>query len=273
MSLPIAAGDTPIPRTVHFVWFQGEAHLRQHEPGYWANVQRTRELFGEGWDVKLWDEPAVVRVIEQAAPHVMPRFAALDEPAMKADIARFALMKVYGGIYLDIDFIVYRSLEPLCRLTTEPYVALRRLRFANFIHAVLNGTLRSTPESLQTYVIISSAGHPVWDRLLDHIARFRRRRFLEPRGLYYTRFTCLNALGRAVYEHRLQYPQQFPVLHITHVSDFFGSHIGLGTWAGVLTTYGGPRRTLVSSLNWICVLSLVANVLLLLLLALAIARS
>lgn len=261
-----------IPRIVHFIWLQGEAHLREHAPEYWENVRRTRELFGDHWEVKLWEEPALLEVIAQVAPQVLQRFESLDRSAMKADVARFVLVKAYGGIYLDIDFIVTRSLEPLCHLAQEPYVALRRLRFGSFLHSVLNGTLASEPESLQTYIIISSPQHPLWDLLIDHIARFRPRGFLEHPGIYYTRFTCLNALGRAVHRHRCAHPQDYPVIHITHLSDFYGSHIGKGEWAGILTTYGSTRRTLAQNLNWLCASSLAINAILLVLLILSLAR-
>jgi mannosyltransferase OCH1-like enzyme len=256
-----------IPKIVHFIWLQGEAHLRAHQPVFWQNVLRSREIFGNEWQVKLWDEETILPLVS-SFPGLAGRYAALDKLAMKADVARFAILKEYGGIYLDVDFLVERSLAPLCNLANEPYVALRRLRFGSFLQSILNGTLSSTPESLQNYLIISSAKHPLWELLLQHVVTFRRRSAFEHPALYYARFTCLNALGRAVDRYRKQHPKPTPVIFITHVTDFYGKHVGKGNWAGWLTTYGRTRHAVAQDLNWLCAASLMGNVVLLALLML-----
>jgi hypothetical protein len=86
---------------------------------------------------------------------------------------------------------------------------------------------------------------------------------LEPDGLYYTRFTCLNALGRAVQRFQQEEPEGPPILFITHLTEYYGRHVGRGEWAGMLTTYGAFRHEFVKDLGWFLFLSLLANLILL----------
>jgi len=256
-----------IPKIVHYIWFQGEQDMQQSQSEYWKNVQRTKELFGPCWEVRLWDEQSLSKLVAQVAPTVLERFNSIDQLAMKADIGRYVLLKEYGGVYLDADFLVARSLEPLCYLTSGPYVALRRLHFSNLVHSLLNGTISSKPESMQTYLLISNPQHPLWDILIEHIAHFRNPYFFEPAAFYYCRYTSLTALGWAVHRYKTETikEKQTPIIHITHISEFYGSHIGKGEWAGWLTTYGNIRRLLSHHLNWFAACSVAVNVILIIL--------
>jgi hypothetical protein len=253
------------------VWLQGADDLAKKEPAYSANVSRTAELMGRDWEVYLWAQEDVRRLLAARRPKLLVRFESLREPAMQADIARFAILEAHGGIYIDVDFFVARSLAPLIRLADEPYLAVRRLRVGSFVHSALNGTLAAHPESLQNYILIGPPGHPVWDIVLTHIENFRLKRPLEHRALYYSRFTCLNALGRSVDKYKNNGDSCTPILYITQLTETFGLHVGKGSWAGIFTTYGRFRHSLYESLNWLCALSLVANAILVLILAVVIA--
>jgi mannosyltransferase OCH1-like enzyme len=256
-----------IPKIVHFIWLQGAEHLQLHRPSYWENVQRTKSIFGQLWEIKLWDAAAIEALIRTDAPSVLSRFLELDRAAMKADIARVVILRRYGGIYLDTDFFVKQSLEPLCHLTDGPYVALRHIPLGSFVHSLLNNSLSSKPESLQNYILISSPQHPVWDLFIEHVADFRARRPLEHPVLYYIRFTSLNAVGRAVHRYTEESPRPLPTLFITHLTDFYGRHAGNGEWAGWLGTFGPTRDIIEESLNWICAVSLLINLALILVVA------
>jgi hypothetical protein len=255
-----SAMDGPIPRIVHFIWLQGEDHMRSHACEYWENVRRTRHIMGETWRVILWDELSLIPVMTAIDPAVWARYRSLDQFAMKADLARFCLLKIYGGIYLDADFIVHRHLGPLIHLADEAFVAMRRCQLGSFVHSLLNGTLSSRPESLQTYILISPPGCRLWTLMIEHILTFRRQHAFEPNGLYYTRFTCLNALGRAVDRYRREEPNGPPVLFITHLTEHYGKHVGKGDWAGFLTTYGAFRHRLIHEMSWFLILSFLLNV-------------
>src|SRR5690348_3226061 len=89
-----------IPKIVHFIWLQGPEHLQLHRPSYWENVQRTKSIFGQLWEIKLWDAAAIEALIRADAPSVLSRFLDLNRAAMKADIARVVILRRYGGIYL-----------------------------------------------------------------------------------------------------------------------------------------------------------------------------
>ena len=239
----------PTPKVVHFIWLQGEDHMKSTAPSYWRNVEFTRAIMGLDWEVRLWDETSLKPLMATIDKALWPRYCSLDRLEMKADLARFCVLKTYGGIYLDADFIVARNFASLRCLADEPYLAMRRCRFGGVVHSLLNGTLSTHPESLQTYILVSPPGHKVWDFLVDHILTFRRQHLFEPDALYYARFTCLNALGHAVNRYLREEPHGTPIIYITHLTDYYGKHVGKGEWAGLLTSYGASRHELMQELN------------------------
>jgi hypothetical protein len=91
---------------------------------------------------------------------------------------------------------------------------------------------------------VSPPDHPVWDIVLKHIQAFRKKRLFEHRALYYSRFTCLNALGRAVTSYKNMGGTPTPVIYITQLTEAYGQHVGKGSWAGILTTHGWIRHSL-----------------------------
>jgi hypothetical protein len=51
------------------------------------------------------------------------------------------------------------------------------------------------------------------------------------------------------------------------LTDFYGRHAGNGEWAGWLGTFGPTRDIIEESLNWICAVSLLINLALILVVA------
>lgn len=138
------------PRRVHLVWLgsavparvdQVTAEIRQHDPTVEVSVWTDEDL---GW-LENHDE-------------------LVAEPRMsgKANIARYELLHRYGGIYLDADFRVHRSLEAVFTATdTHGLVVARQSR------VVYNPAF-----------IAAVPGHPVLTRAVSGI-RTSRRRFAD----------------------------------------------------------------------------------------------
>jgi inositol phosphorylceramide mannosyltransferase catalytic subunit len=92
-----AAGrDSVIPKRIHRVWIGGEMPAEYRHFG-----EQWRALHPD-WDVRDWSE------LDLGWLQNRREFDEATSPAVKADIARYEIVRRYGGIYADVDF------EPLC---------------------------------------------------------------------------------------------------------------------------------------------------------------
>lgn len=97
-----------IPKKVHFVWLGSEIPSLHR-----ALIRRCQALHPD-WCVKTWCEKEVKRQIRSMATGLARRFSQPDLTlSTKSDLARYHIVAQEGGIYLDTDFLLLRSLEPL----------------------------------------------------------------------------------------------------------------------------------------------------------------
>lgn len=87
-----------IPRIVHQIWIQGELP-QQYQA--WANTWKNIP----GWKYTLWTD----KEIRQLPLKAREAYEKADGYGIKADIARYEILRLYGGICPDIDF---KCLQP-----------------------------------------------------------------------------------------------------------------------------------------------------------------
>ena len=117
--------DTLVPKIVHFIWFSRGAELfpfhhfmsvlaahrfiRPERIKIWHNAP----LLGFWWNKTMRLVPEIEVTFKMAPTAIFGRPINLSEH--QSDVARLEIMIQYGGIYLDFDAIVVRSLEPLLK--------------------------------------------------------------------------------------------------------------------------------------------------------------
>lgn len=130
------------------------------------------------WELRVWSGSRVLELIENDFPEYLPFYRSLTRPVLQADVARLMILIRHGGLYIDLDFELLRSIEPLLR---EGSVIVGResggmghyMRGRDF---VMNALIASPPE------------HPVWRELLARIvAEYRPRRLWEVPEVYVIR--------------------------------------------------------------------------------------
>jgi len=107
-------------RQIHQIWFQ----KNDDSPGTITNedYNRCRELYINfakqyDWGYKLWDEISVNQLIKEFFPSYLEEFNSLDSIIKKVDCARYMILYVYGGVYVDVDSYPKRSLEEFINLS------------------------------------------------------------------------------------------------------------------------------------------------------------
>ena len=93
-----------IPKIIHYCWF-GRGEMPEIVLKCIASWHETMP----DWDYMLWNED---RFDVSSFRYAQEAYEA-KKYAFVSDVARLQALKDYGGIYLDTDVLVYKSLEPL----------------------------------------------------------------------------------------------------------------------------------------------------------------
>lgn len=95
-----------IPKIIHYCWFG-----RGPMPAKAIDCIESWRMFMPDYEYKLWNEDNFdvtgFRYTKEA--YEAGRYAFVS------DVARLVALKEYGGIYMDVDFRVYKSFDPLLR--------------------------------------------------------------------------------------------------------------------------------------------------------------
>lgn len=145
-----------IPKIFHQIWLQGLEQIPEH-------LQKLRNecmsLYGSQFQFKLWDAPQIEKLLGEFDPELLSLYRSQAKShAQRSDIARYVIVYLYGGIYIDTD---YRCLKDVSTLLGDgidlfyvPFQDVAGVRVMNGIfgaapkHKLLDITIRTMKQRL-----------------------------------------------------------------------------------------------------------------------------
>jgi hypothetical protein len=114
-----------------------------------------QEFKKSGFEIRLWDDELIEQFIKENYPFALQAFLNARNHAEAADIARYAIIHHYGGLYVDWDIKL-----------------LSKKKFTELIANNPNGFLVIDPvnQTLASECFAAQSGEPYLLRLLDNIA-------------------------------------------------------------------------------------------------------
>jgi hypothetical protein len=103
-----------IPKIIHNIWIQGYEHLPNENKVTYANIKKMNPE----WEFMIWDDEMIKKKLRKY-PSIYniyvktSKYTENDNNIIKSDIARYIIMKEYGGLYFDIDFNCNSSFDEL----------------------------------------------------------------------------------------------------------------------------------------------------------------
>lgn len=82
-------------------------------PEQWRLYQEKVRNLHPSWDYKLWTDDENLALVTQSAPQWLPLFNSLPRNIMRADMIRYIILELFGGLYLDLDYEVFRPFDLL----------------------------------------------------------------------------------------------------------------------------------------------------------------
>lgn len=131
-----------------------------------------------GWEYRFWTDEDLLAFMRDQRPDLLELYLSYSRPVQRADLARYAILEKFGGIYADIDTRCLASLEPIAGdhrviLCEEPERHHEPARVRGMDRLWFNGTMASPPN------------HPFWKQVIDLcrlMADQRDRDVLETTG-------------------------------------------------------------------------------------------
>ena len=144
---PVLGGG--ITKVIHQTW---KSHKLLPHQAEWRESWRVKHPH---WLHKLWTDAENRALIEQSMPWLLSTYDSMPAEIFKADLARYAYMYIYGGVYVDLDFECIKSIDGLLR--NKSIALAYDIREDNGGADIANAFLASAP------------GHPFWIHLLTSI--------------------------------------------------------------------------------------------------------
>jgi inositol phosphorylceramide mannosyltransferase catalytic subunit len=143
------------PKIIHQIWMQGEDNIPQKFVPFIESIKQNHKT----WQYKLWDEIQILVLLRSLKKEykiwhdVYYKFNYLHQ---KVDFARYIILYIYGGIYIDIDVRSIKSLDPLINKYQQYNLIISESNsslLSNYIlcgrtNCVNNGILISVPANI-----------------------------------------------------------------------------------------------------------------------------
>ena len=103
-----------IPKIIHNIWIQGYDNLPNENKVTYATIKKINPE----WEFMIWDDEMIKKMLKKY-PSIYTmyiktnNYTERDGNTIKSDIARYIIMKEYGGLYFDIDFNCTSSFDEL----------------------------------------------------------------------------------------------------------------------------------------------------------------
>ena len=164
---------------IHQIWIQGEEHLKNTRPDLHGYCSKWKLLFPNS-KYTLWSELDILEVLRTFSEDLVQVYTDAPHYACKSDIARYAILYRYGGLYVDTDYEPFQNFEYLVDNTVSLAVVAMSLiqgkkQLANFeynkcwIYArkecgymkqMLESIIQSTYRSKNTYKYVWNVTGP-----------------------------------------------------------------------------------------------------------------
>lgn len=219
-----------IPKIIHYIWLGGKPlpELAEQCIASW-------QKYMPDWQIMRWDETTLKKSncwLQQMPLYVQQAYAA-RKFAFVSDYIRLWALEQYGGLYMDVDFLVFRPFDDLM----DKYPA-----FAGYEGSKRQPVMQG---------VIASEPHGAWVR--DMLATYNTRTFIKEDGSYdmtpntacftdrlETEGFVADGVEKDVYVNNVFFLHVFPVYYFCPVlttgedlrtSVTYCEHKGVSSWA------------------------------------------
>jgi inositol phosphorylceramide mannosyltransferase catalytic subunit len=149
-----------IPKVIHRMWLDRYETYNTSAPKKYDRSIATFNEHNPEFEVQFWNMARVKNLFESypEIAHYQETWTSFPHHIQKCDFARYIILYLFGGVYIDLDFTCFKNISPL--LDRELLLVLEPTEHAE---------AESTGPKLFNGVMGSVSRHPFWLDWLDFI--------------------------------------------------------------------------------------------------------
>ena len=162
-----------IPKIIHNIWIQGYDHLPEDIREKHLKIKKMNPE----WDFIIWDEKMIIEILKKhpkiynVYKNIGSYSGLIGDMASKSDIARYVIMKEFGGLYYDLDFDCVSPLDELFKednTATAIYIASSKIEVLDYIYPFYK------PKYCACFMAFEK-DHPVWEKVFKKIQQAKTK--------------------------------------------------------------------------------------------------
>jgi len=136
-------------------------------PGHYENFVRKVKNMNLKWNYMFFDDDDILEFIQMKMPEYYGTFCELSGKIQQIDFFRYLAIYYYGGVYLDLDIDLVRSLDDFVGMDYNCVFPIEVKNAGDHILASQGVSL------IGNYAFYAPTGHPFLKRIIDNIVTQR----------------------------------------------------------------------------------------------------
>ena len=145
-----------IPRVIHRIWIPFDPN-NPEIPERYKEMDILLKKLHPNWKFVEWNEEKILNFIYHYYPDSYPTYISYDVPVKRHDVARYLILKEFGGVFIQHSFVFQKNIEPL--------LGKNKLLFSTKMPN------KDRADELANNFIASTADHPFWSILIKNLQK------------------------------------------------------------------------------------------------------
>ncbi len=164
-----------IPKIIHQIWY--DLGNGKEIPDRLQRYQESWKSFHPDWEHKLWSEENGRDLIQEHYPFFLKTYDNYPYGIQRVDAVRYLILYAHGGLYADLDYECFRSLNETIEKNKDKNIFLSESQLKFNIKFFHNGLL------------ISSPGHPFLSSVIKALEDNKKKKWYYRKNLYVIKST------------------------------------------------------------------------------------
>lgn len=150
------------PHIIHQIWLQGKDNIPEK---YQPNIEKILKNQSK-WKYILWDDIMIINLLRKNKVWI-DTYYKLEYLHHKVDFARYIILYIYGGAYIDMDAKIIKPLDEIINKNNEYELIVSMLNsniLENYIHCGYN-------QCLNNGIIITKKNNTIIKKMVDYIVQ------------------------------------------------------------------------------------------------------
>lgn len=114
--------STPISQQIKIPKLIMQTWKDRNIPDHWKESPKSIKEHMKDWTYVLMTDEDNFKFCKKYFPDFLPYFKSFPHAIQRADAIRYMFLYQYGGVYLDLDLVIVKPLDPLFSLDAELYL-------------------------------------------------------------------------------------------------------------------------------------------------------